>query len=508
MDISSTVATWLSLAATIVGLGSIATQFGAIVDQTDPYHALRDMQHLGSWWRRQPHVPWYHVVKPPPVGPVISVSLLHGLCGKNMVYLSRLPLSHQAGQAAWSVLLAVIHPSPQINSHQDKFSKMLSIDSIVGVDHIVTITSEPYEVVPSENWSAIPLHPLTRHKLTTCTVISRATLMALLCLTNSRPVFCYSSASGHRAAYASYCGQWRVEWPIGELARVYFCAHDSHTLSNDPYPAMFQQRVDKCLQILAGVVESQTTNVFKCAFPGRKSSGKWVLEYAPKGFGGAHGGRHLYNMIGGNVKDVDFLHMKAIDTRLETSQDMVVLYLPNKDRGVCDVTLYVQRQESTVLNEALDKLPWTFLSWSIHRGLRDILVAFAKERMDRYRSRLAETLRLTVAKWPERLDARGWNPLFVREDMAEMAASAVMAGQGNSGDSVRIVTEIAAILWGGTISALDETKFWRHATTPTPCPPTLDPMTVIALVKCFVLEWSVDLDYQMYHNFPVDMYLG
>jgi hypothetical protein len=269
---------------------------------------------------------------------------------------------------------------------------------------------------------------------------------------------------------------------------------------------MFQQRIDKCLQLLAGVIESQTSNVFKCAFPGRKSSGKWVLEYAPKGFGSAHSGRHLYNMIGGNVKDVDYLHMKATDREIESSEDIVVLYLPSKDRGVCDVTLYVSRQESTILNEALDNLPWTFLSWSIHRGLRDILVAFARERMDRYRSRLAETLRLTVEKWPERLDARGWNPRFVREDMADMAASAVMAGQGNSGDAVRIVTEIAATLWGGKISALDETKFWRH-TTLTPCSPTLDPMTVIALVKCFVLEWSVELDYQMYLNLPLEMYL-
>ncbi|KGO77209.1 hypothetical protein PITC_023330 [Penicillium italicum] len=43
MDISSTVATWLSLAATIMGLGSIATQFGTIIDQTDPFHLLRDV---------------------------------------------------------------------------------------------------------------------------------------------------------------------------------------------------------------------------------------------------------------------------------------------------------------------------------------------------------------------------------------------------------------------------------------------------------------------------------
>ncbi|KAJ5533859.1 hypothetical protein N7527_000113 [Penicillium freii] len=208
-------------------------------------------------------------------------------------------------------------------------------------------------------------------------------------------------------------------------------------------------------------------------------------------------------MIGGNVKDVDFLHMKAMDTQIESSQDMVVLYLSNKDRGVCDVTLYVQRQESTVLNEALDNLPWTFLS-SATRSTG----CFFKMKGWTATEAVWQTLRLAVAKWPERLDARGWNPRFVREDTAEMAANAVMASQGNSGDSVRIVTGIAAILWGSTISALDETKFWRHATTPTACPLTLDPMTVIALVKCFVLEWSVDLDYQMYHNFPVEMYLG
>jgi hypothetical protein len=259
--------------------------------------------------------------------------------------------------------------------------------------------------------------------------------------------------------------------------------------------------------MLAGVIESHSSNTFKCAFPGRKSSGKWILEYAPKGFGGAHGGRHLYNMLGCKVSEVDFLAMKAINAEIESSEDMVSLNLPNKDSGVRDVTLYVRKQEAAVLNEALDKLPWTFLSWSIHRGLRDILVAFARERMDRYRNRLAETLRLAVAKWPERLEARGWDPRFVREDMAAMAASAVMAGQGNSGDVVRIVTEIAAVLSGGPVSALDETRFWRDI-VPISDSPILDPMTVIALVKCFVLEWSNDLNYQMYHDFPIEMYLG
>lgn len=110
-------------------------------------------------------------------------------------------------------------------------------------------------------------------------------------------------------------------------------------------------------------------------------------------------------------------------------------------------------------------------------GLRDILVAFAKDRMDRYRSRLAETLRSAVRKWPERLDA------------------------------VRIVTDLALTLWDGTVSQLDEMAFWRYRHSDSGFS-ALSPTAVVALVKCFVLEWSIDLDYQMYHDFPLEIYLG
>lgn len=118
-------------------------------------------------------------------------------------------------------------------------------------------SNESSEFLPSDSWTEIPLGPLTKSKQTACTLITRGTLMALLCFANARPVFHYSGASGHRAAYAAYCGQWRVDWPIGELARVYFCAHYSHFTSKEMYPITFQQRVDKCLQMLAGVVDSQ-----------------------------------------------------------------------------------------------------------------------------------------------------------------------------------------------------------------------------------------------------------
>jgi hypothetical protein len=46
-----------------------------------------------------------------------------------------------------------------------------------------------------------------------------------------------------------------------------------------------------------------------------------------------------------------------------------------------------------------------------------------------------------------------------------MAARAVSAGRGNSGDVVRIVTDIALLLWNETTPELDETTFWRNAST-------------------------------------------
>ncbi|PWY79377.1 hypothetical protein BO94DRAFT_537393 [Aspergillus sclerotioniger CBS 115572] len=368
--------------------------------------------------------------------------------------------------------------------------------------------------------------------------------MALFTVTNARPVFRHSSASGHRAAYASYCGQWYVEWPIGDAAHVHFAAHDSLMLNKDVYPPAFELRVDRCLRMLAGVIESPASvpsTPFKCAFPGRKASGTWILEHTVRGFGGAHGSRHLYNMIGGNVNEVDFLFMKPLadDEASPIAEPITILSLPSSEANPRHqnsnqdpVTLYILPNEATILNNCLDYLPWTSLSWSIHRGLRDILIAFAKPRMNHHRSQLAQTLRSTVSTRPDRLIARGWDAQFVQDgSMADMAAGAVLAGSGNSGDAVRIVTDIAAV-WCESredITSYDETMFWRVEPTPlSPLSPSvisddsftsgpggnnsgsegLSSMAVVALVKFFVLEWSVELDYQMYHDLPLELYLG
>lgn len=105
--------------------------------------------------------------------------------------------------------------------------------------------------------------------------------------------------------------------------------------------------------------------------------------------------------------------------------------------------------------------------------------------------------------------------------MADLAAGAVLAGSGNSGDAVRIVTDIAAVWYEGrrkmgdgpdSIVSLDETMFWRvpHQQKEEVGGERggLSCMAVVALVKFFVLEWSVELDYQMYHDLPLELYLG
>lgn len=111
--------------------------------------------------------------------------------------------------------------------------------------------------------------------------------------------------------------------------------------------------------------------------------------------------------------------------------------------------------------------------------------------------------------------------------MADLAAGAVLAGSGNSGDAVRIVTDIAAVWYEGrrrrrtgdgldSIVSFDETMFWRvpHQQVEEAGEEVggergeLSSMAVVALVKFFVLEWSVELDYQMYHDLPLELYLG
>ncbi|KAI1462815.1 hypothetical protein F4805DRAFT_409408 [Annulohypoxylon moriforme] len=534
MDQANLAAAWLSFGATAVGLGGLISQASAINDQLDPYHANRTAEYLGIWFQRQQRFPWWRIAKPPPLGPVISARMADGFCGVNVLHVTRIPVV-SPGRAGWSTIMAMFnHEPPVLGPGMSGFVDAGEAEKggggkppkSAGSDGS-NATGEVMDIGRSASWSQLERTSLKRHQSYACIVISRTTLITMLAVTNGRPVFQYSDATGFRAGYASYCGQWYITWPIGQEAIVKFAAHDSIG-ATEVLPRSFAQRVDRCGQIVSGVVSSPATS-FAVGFCGRKPTGDYRLQCSPKGFQGAHSGRHLYNMMGGKAFEVDFLDARKItgpDPEFraavedgyksgfqvaenedgEESERAVVLDLPTKENGELFVRMFVPPLEVDVLRRALDCLPWTSLSWSMHRGMRDVLLAFAKPVMDLHRSALASILQETVDKHPEVFRARGWNAEFISKNLGFMGSSAVLAGRGNSGDSVRVVTDIVSVYVGDwDIAKLDEVHFWRGNVRNVK---ELDKQAVVALTKVFVLEWSQEFDYQLYHHLPISLYFG
>ena len=160
------------------------------------------------------------------------------------------------------------------------------------------------------------------------------------------------------------------------------------------------------------------------------------------------------------------------------------------------------------IEHALDCLPWNSLSWSIHRGMRDILLEYSKPIMNRFRRQLGELLKNSVLSQSTKqaLLEKDWKEPFISDNMGDMAASAVRLGGGDSGDSVRVVTDIMYVLFKGNrrsipLKDLDEVEFWRLPEEQRMVKDDL--VWAVALTKVFVLEWSIEFDYQMYHNIPI-----
>ena len=507
MDNTATTAGGLSFIVIVIGLSFLILQATSVQDLADPYRTSRTKDYLGIWYERQPKKAWHQLARPAPTGPVIFAKLVDGFCGSNLIGVSRLPLWNP-GKASWSALLALLHeqaPSPVYEPNTKADSNTASVTKSLEKRHTVrttTIESRVHLQQGLQVWGSLQARPFTRHNSATCIVISSTTLITILTLCNARTIFRYSDASGHRASYASYCGQFYIEWLLGAPAFVHFHPHDSHTTSTDVYPVKFRVRVNKCVQMLAGVITSPNGTSFQCAFPGRKSPGTWVLWYQRKGFPGAHGSRHLYNLMGGKVYEVDFLLARRMDE--DRPSGAVDLHLPSTEENT-QVLMLVPQMEQEILEHTLDCLPWSSLSWSIHRGLRDILVAYAKPTMDRFRQALASVLRDFINEHPQQFEANGWSGEFVRGAMAEIAANSVLAGSGNSGDSVRVVTDAALLLSAEDLSTLDETNFWREERHDLAERSSLTTNAIVALTKCFVLEWSVEFDYQMYHDLPPEL---
>ena len=508
MDAAGTVASWLSFFVTAAGLGSLIAQTNAIEERLDPFRNARSAQYLGNWISRQPTRSRFTLRRPLPVGPVISARLADGFCGSQLIGVSRLPLV-QTGTASWTALLAMFHerPPPMLIGSANLFTNTSKTrhettlkENMIGAGTGNSLDVEKGHSRTSASWTSLPAQQLSREGSSSCISIPSATAITILSVCNSREVYRYSDASGHRAAYGSYCGFWYINWPLGQAAVISLAPHQSHSLATDVYPRMFVVRVDKCIRMTVGVITSPDAKSFQCGFTPRKPPGMWILQYQRKGFAGAHGSRHLYYLVGGKVSEVDFLFAKRLE--MDPPPDSLRLSLPSREKNM-QLTLLVPKEEQRILDHALDCLPWSSLPWSPHRGLRDILLGYAQSTMNRFRHALASKLHSAVDENKRRLQTLGWSPDFVTKSMADIAFYSIMAGEGNSGDSVRVVTDVALLLCPSSSTLdLDETTFWRQERYQISDDSELSTNAIVALTKFFILEWSVDFDYQMYHDLP------
>ncbi|KAI9801882.1 MAG: hypothetical protein M1833_002196 [Piccolia ochrophora] len=414
---------------------------------------------------------------------------------------------------------------------------------------------------------------LTQYNKKPCIKISRTTLITCLVVANAYQCREYIGGAGVRLMFGGYSGSWQIHWPIGSPAMVEFMGLDSedeelgtwhgqqrlqisHQRVDPTYPPSIPRRVDKCILMLVGVIHGDTLD--KLGFPEPEEVESSVLRFSNRGYANHGVSTHLYNIMGGTHTEVDCLfheswphtlcpgadgEMRAIGNDGVEAEKAMQLLIPaprldlnRKKRKSKDIphgalsggwTLWVPKYEQQILSNALDCLPWSYLTWSIHRGMQCILVNYGNRIMNAYRPALAYTLRKAIKDRATELEKRGWSPDFLQErpeavpshikiredestsEMAFHAAGAVLKeGGGDSGDSVRVVTDVARILAYRPEQELDKTRFWSDMlgkeVQPVPVK-ELDPDTVIALVKLFVVQWSNELHHNVWENLPLEL---
>ncbi|KAL5428779.1 hypothetical protein PMIN04_000646 [Paraphaeosphaeria minitans] len=371
-----------------------------------------------------------------------AASLKDGFCGHNNILISRLPLP-QASPSSWGLLTLVrlFHEhDAQVTVRGDTLvsSKKSWADLETGPRYsrvlgtVPNLRSFSSDAQPRKLRSAdgsYDVYDTARGHGTHAVRINRATLINILVLSNARAIYEYSDASGYRGAFGSWTGQRYIDWRAGQPAVVTLRPHDSHAPTTDVYPPAFPARVGRCVRMMAGVVvDAASPESFGAAFPGRLAPDRYRLKHRRNGFGLSHGSRHTYNMNGGKVFEIDFLFPEPVlemDAQgaggWRAPRSSICLALPSLS-GDDGVEVDVSWQDEKTLSKALDRLPWTNLSWSMHRGMRDLLLAVAHESMEQHRDTLARSLRDAAQTYHAQLVCSGWDGDFAKKRMGEMAA--------------------------------------------------------------------------------------
>jgi len=182
---------------------------------------------------------------------------------------------------------------------------------------------------------------------------------------------------------------------MGERPTLHLEPHESFMNGHDRFPPCFPWRPRKCVKMAVGVIPRGMVvgKPNRVAFSGRKKPGRYMLTLLPKGFGcpAQRSVTDLYNKLGGEAYELDFFVRERLENDVMTPLHVRVLTVPSLAEDELSA-VYLKQAEAAAIADYLDHPPWSSLAWSIHRGMKDILIAYAHPYMLVYHDLLAKDL--------------------------------------------------------------------------------------------------------------------
>ena len=522
LDIAGVLAAWWAAVTSTIALVAILPALYSIRARLDPFEGARGRQHLGGW----AHLKWqWTLMRPPPEGPVIEANL-HTCLGCDTIYLSRHPLPG-TGIPSWTSFLRVFHAPDlnhphsasfdAVNKHPDRLEKGLAWN-FRDSGNVRSNLGNSGRMHPSEeHWmKKLKKQTLVMYNGIASTIIDPRTLILFVLLSQMIAEYRHDGPMGLCITFVGYIGKLRIKSGMDTVVE-YEEFPDMHKGLN-PYPILFPRKPRDCVHMGLGIVDRNPED--KIAFDDRQpGDGKsYMIMLQRKGYHAQNYANDVYDLIGGRSMEVDFLVFEPV----EDHQARVTrgLYKFDTESGY---SFYLDHYMSTIVADCLDKLPWSVLGWSIHQGMKDVLLGFASASLELYRQELATVFRQAATTYADNLIGKGWKEGFVRTRMPDIVGAA-FDDRLKSGNVCRVIAGLAEQIWEHGLpttttttahqpaaSITEPTNFWKdqlkdpQGSPMAPAKKSLDRDAVVALTKSYFLRCSHDFDYRFYHKLPQKM---
>lgn len=521
LDLAGVLAAWWAALTSTIALVAILPALYSIRALLDPFEGARGRQHLGVWANLKWH---WTLMRPPPQGPVIEADL-HTCLGCDTIYLSGNPLPG-TGTPSWTSLLRKFHASDlritrsidssAISKHSDRLEKGLAWN----LNHRRNVRDEISNLINSgkthpseEHWrKELKQQTLVMYNGVASAMIDSTTLIVFILLSQMTVEYRHEGPMGLSITFVGYTGKLRIK-SAAETVVEYEQYRDVQK-GNNPYPISFPRKPRDCVHMGLGIVDRNPED--KIAFDDKQpSDGKtYTITLQKKGYHGQDYANDVYDLMGGRSSDVDFLAFKS----MEGYHDPAGCYGFETEGGY---SFFLDQRMSALVADCLDNLPWSVLGWSIHEGMKDLLLGFASAFLDLYSQELAILFRQAATTYADNLIHKEWKERFVRTRVPDIVGAA-FDDRLKSGNVCRVVAALAEEIWEHGLpttttayqsadSITKPTKFWKDQlkdpqhTLFKPMKKLLDPDAIVALTKAYFLKCSFKFDYRVYHKLPQKM---